>query len=287
MTSTVELLDGAGGLPMLRLTAADGARAEIYLHGAHVTSWVPASGDEQLFLSARSAFRAGTAIRGGIPVIFPQFGGGPLPKHGFARTARWEVVHTAPAAGARARATLALRDSDALRAIWPHPFVAELTVAVAGPTLTVSLGVENPGTAPVSFTGALHTYLRVGDVGLATVAGLAGVRYRDQAAGGSERTDEGATLAFDGEVDRVYIDAPPALALRDASVAPPRVVEVRAHGFPDAVLWNPGAEKARTLDDLGAEGYRHMVCVEAAVAARPVSLRPGARWDGAQQLTAR
>ena len=67
---------GAGGLPKIVLEAPDGARAELYLHGAHVTAWTPAgAGDERLFLSAASEFRADAAIRGGVPVIFPQFAG--------------------------------------------------------------------------------------------------------------------------------------------------------------------------------------------------------------------
>ena len=54
---------GAGGLPRLLLTAVDGARAELYLHGAQVTSWIPAhEGSDRLFLSASAQFR----VRGPI-----------------------------------------------------------------------------------------------------------------------------------------------------------------------------------------------------------------------------
>src|SRR5690348_6301397 len=75
------------------LHSADGARADVFPYGAHVTSWMPAGGGGRLFLSERSAFGAGSAIRGGVPVIFPQFAStGPLPKHGFARTMEWRVV---------------------------------------------------------------------------------------------------------------------------------------------------------------------------------------------------
>src|SRR5450830_1072291 len=79
-------------MDFLTLTARDGATVSICHQGAHVCSWIPANGTEQLFLSNQSEFREGVAIRGGVPVIFPQFAGlGTLPKHGFARTAPWKL----------------------------------------------------------------------------------------------------------------------------------------------------------------------------------------------------
>ncbi|CAA9312844.1 MAG: Aldose 1-epimerase, partial [uncultured Gemmatimonadaceae bacterium] len=187
---------GRGGLRRLVLTAADGARAEVYRHGAHVTSWVPAGGDERLFVSAHSEFRAGAAIRGGVPVIFPQFGPGALPRHGFARTADWEVVDAGVGEGGTARARLLLRDDAATRAVWPAAFTAELTVEVGGPSLAISLGVHNRGARPLAFTAALHSYLRVSDLAAAAVEGLRGARYRDQAAGGREAVDDAPALGF-------------------------------------------------------------------------------------------
>ena len=84
-----------------------GASAEVYPHSAHVTSWIPAGGTEALFVSRAAHFQPGTAIRGGVPVIFPQFATfGPLPKHGFARLERWSPADSPPS-----RAVLRLRDS--------------------------------------------------------------------------------------------------------------------------------------------------------------------------------
>ena len=78
--SGAQTVPGRGGLEKVVLRSRDGALAEVYLHGAHVTSWRPAgTREERLFLSERSEFRGGAAIRGGIPVIFPQFAAeGPL-----------------------------------------------------------------------------------------------------------------------------------------------------------------------------------------------------------------
>jgi len=67
-----QLVSGNGGLPKLEVTTSS-ASAEIYLHGAQVTSWRPTGADEMIFLSKNSHWDDGRAIRGGIPVCFPWF----------------------------------------------------------------------------------------------------------------------------------------------------------------------------------------------------------------------
>jgi glucose-6-phosphate 1-epimerase len=125
--SASPLTPGTNGLPKVNLSSSDGSRAEIYLHGAHVTSWIPAGGEEQLYLSAASEFRDGAAIRGGVPVIFPQFSNlGPLPKHGFARNLAWELI-----SAENGTACFQLRDSEAVRHLAAR-FLAEQTVTVRG-----------------------------------------------------------------------------------------------------------------------------------------------------------
>jgi glucose-6-phosphate 1-epimerase len=274
---------GAGGLPLVPLRAADGASADVYLHGAHVTSWQPApGGDERLFLSTRSEFRAGAAIRGGIPVIFPQFAAeGPLPRHGFARTTTWSLDE-ARAADGSAVAVLSLRDTPDTRAIWDARFRATISVRVGGAELTVGLVVENDGSSPFSFTAALHTYLRVRYVARAEVVGLEGAQYRDAAERTTLRTDVASVLRVTGELDRVYVGAPSTLLVRE----PGRALRVATRGFPDVVLWNPGRKRAAGLLDMEPDGERAMLCVEAAVVQTPVTLPPGARWQGSQTLDA-
>ena len=274
---------GPGGLHALTLVADDGARAAVCLHGAHVLSWIPAGHEaDRLFLSSRSEFREGTAIRGGVPISFPQFATqGPLPKHGFARVMRWELLSVARNTST-ATATFRLEDSPETRAIWPHPFVAEMAVRVGGGSLALEFSVTNTGPAPFSFTAALHTYLRVGDVRRASVAGLQGTRYRDKVEGG-DPVERAAELRIEGEVDRVYLDAPSVVEVREEG----RKLEVRGSGFPDVVVWNPGPEGAAKLADMEPDGHLRMLCVEAAAAGSPVHLGPGERWSGGQTLTAR
>lgn len=268
----------------LTLVAADGARAVIHAQGAQVLSWQPAGGGERLFLGARAVLDGSMPIRGGVPVIFPQFAAeGPLPKHGFARTRRWTLANHCVDDEGRACARWQLDDDAATRAIWPQAFRAELDVIVIGASLTVRLAVENRGETSFAFTAALHSYLAVDEVERIELPGLQHLRYRDTAAGGREAVDTEAALRFAGEVDRIYFDAPIALTLRDGD----RTLLSQTTGFPDVVVWNPGAARAAGFADLAREEWRRFVCLEPAVIGSPQRLPPGQRWEGSQTLTLR
>ncbi|MFZ5512098.1 MAG: D-hexose-6-phosphate mutarotase [Pseudomonadota bacterium] len=270
------------GLPAVRLSSPDGASAVVTLHGAQVVSWIPAGGEERLYLSERSRFEADAAIRGGIPVIFPQFAAeGPLPRHGFARTAEWTLQQSSSGADF-AGAVLRFTDTARTRSIWPHAFAAELTVVVGADRLDVELEVENRGGDDMRFTAALHTYLRVQEVETVRVDGLRGLHYRDQAAGGREDQESAEVLTIDREIDRIYFDAPATLLLRE----PRRSLSIHGEGFPDVVVWNPWDEKCAQLADMPALGFRRMLCIEHAVIGHPVRLKPGAAWWGRQSLQA-
>jgi len=275
---------GAEAAPsVLTLRADDGAVAEVHRHGAHVTSWRPAGdGEDRLYLSPRSEFGGSAAIRGGVPVIFPQFAAeGPLPRHGFARTSLWSLGGMGRTADGAAEIDLVLRDSAETRAVWDVSFRAVLLVAVVARRLAITLRVENLDAKTLSFTAALHTYLRVHDVGEASIHGLRGTSYRVS----GERAlvaDDADHLDVRDFVDRVYVDAPPRLELRERD----RSMIVESEAFRDAVIWNPGRERAAALDDLEPGDERRFVCVEAAAVQTPVTLAPGRTWSGTQTLTA-
>ncbi len=275
-------VQGNGGLEKVVLRAPDGAQADVYLHGAHVTSWIPADGRERLFLSAASEFAPGAAIRGGIPVVFPQFSNrGTLPKHGFARTSVWELATLEEDLGGRAAAMFRLDPSDETLALWPHPFVLELYISVGGQSLEATLTVSNSGDAPFTFAAALHTYLVVHDLEQVRVRGLEGLTYVDTASGGTQGRQAEEELTIRGEVDRIYLNAPDHLELAE----PGATILIQKNLFPDAVVWNPGPQRGATLADLEPDGYRRFVCVEPALIGTPVELQPGNSWAGRQNLT--
>lgn len=276
------LVKDARGLSKLLLRSVDGAAAEVYLHGGQVTSWRPAGGEERLFLSERAEFARNAAIRGGVPVIFPQFGAdGRLPRHGFARTLEWEIARAAVESDGRATATLRLSDSRASWALWRHRFELQLVVIVSGASLDLRLTVLNDGQKPFRFTTALHTYLQLEDVAVARLHGLRGCRYRDRLTG-DDPLEDAEALAVEDEIDRIYLDPAAPLRLRE----PGRGLDIGWEGFRDLVVWNPGRERCAEMGDMSPEGWRRMLCVEPALIAEPVWLAPGERWSGRQLLIA-
>ena len=134
------------GTPCIRLQS-EGATALVSLHGAQVLSWRLADGRERLFLSERAVFDGNSAIRGGIPVIVPQFGErGLLRKHGFARNRAWTFV-----GAENDEAVLALA-GDGSEGNWPHPFLARLRIGLGAAQMTLTLEIENTGSAAFAFT---------------------------------------------------------------------------------------------------------------------------------------
>ena len=275
------IVPGENNQPKVVLTGG-GARAEIYLHGAHLTSWIPAGGVERLFLSRSSDFGPDASIRGGVPIIFPQFAQrGPLLSHGFARRSDWEIMR-AEERESSALAVFQLHDSAATRALWPHAFLAEMAVTVGGQSLELSLTIRNTGSEAFSFTSALHTYLRIQDIHSAAIVGLQGLRYFDTFTDQAEHTEQNSALSFEGETDRIYYQVPGALGLQE----PARQLRVEQRGVPDVVTWNPWSLRGAALADLEPDGYLHMLCIEAALIHEPLNLEPGESWNGVQSLTA-
>ena len=269
------------GQPAVALQAPDGARATILVHGGQVVSWTPAGGEEQLYLSPDSRFGPGASIRGGVPVIFPQFAArGPLPRHGLLRTRAWQIDESL-ARARHAQAVMRFAATDETRAIWPHEFTVELTVSISGRQIDIELAVINTGDAPFTFTAALHTYLRTGDVLRAQLEGLQTVRYEDSLTGQWQQQWGDVTQVV-GAIDRIYHEVGRGLTLREAG----RRLAIAQSGFADAVVWNPGPDGAAELSDLPDGDWKHMLCIEAAQIVEPVVLQPGDEWVAMQTLKA-
>lgn len=272
-----------GELPAVTIRAADGAQATVTLYGGHLVAWQTSDGQERLFCSRDSALDGSRAIRGGVPVIFPQFGArGTGMRHGFARVATWQLESTGDADGA-AWAQFILQHTDlpdAIATTWPWAFTLRLRVAVQGLSLELQLSVHNTGEQAFPFSAALHSYFAIDQLGEARIGGLQRVRYSDETPQDALQAEE--LLQFADKLDRIYYQLPGALTLQSGS----HTLRLEQQGFTDAVVWNPGAQDATALPalpDLADDEYQRFICIEPALI-QPDTLAAGAQWTGRQHL---
>jgi glucose-6-phosphate 1-epimerase len=263
-----------------RLTLPCGDTVLVALQGAHVLSWV-SQGRERLYLSPNNPWDAKSAIRGGVPVCFPQFNQrGTLPKHGFARNMAWTAAkEVANRDGAYIDFTLSTNPETLV--IWEQAFVTVLRVAMTPGQLTLTLTVNNTEVQKeLHFTGALHTYFAVDDIDLTELRGLGGRPEWDAVADVHGLADE--ALYFDGEFDRVYDASVNPLQLQDGT----STLQIeQSPSWANSVVWNPGKGKCAALADMPAQGFARMLCVEAAQVFEPISIPAGGQWVGWQRLT--
>ena len=268
------------GQPCYRLTLPNGDSVLVAQHGAHVVSWV-SGGRERLFLSPNTVWDGRAAIRGGIPVCFPQFNQrGDLPKHGFVRNRPWALL-AAEAGDSSDTLCFGFSANDSTRAIWPAEFEARLRVDLQPGQLCVTLEVRNLGTQAFSLTGALHSYLAVSDIAQVRLTGLGGQKEWDALADTHQTALE--RLQCTGPFDRVYSAPHAPMHLHD----PAGGLEIsNSEGWADCVVWNPGAAGCAGMADMTPTAFTHMLCVEAAQVFQPITVAPGAQWSGSQVLRA-
>lgn len=287
----VELSKGINGLDKVILREVRGSSAEVYLYGAHVTSWKNEHGEELLFVSSKAIFKPPKAIRGGIPICFPQFSNhGSLEAHGFARNRIWSIDNDPPPfptnTSSKAFVDLILKPSEEDLKIWPYSFEFRLRVILGpGGDLMMISRIRNTGAEgkPFTFTFAYHTYFSVSDISEVRVEGLETLDYLDNLQNKERFTEQGDAITFESEVDKIYLSTPTKIAILDHEKK--RTFVIRKDGLPDAVVWNPWDKKAKAMADFGDDEYKYMVCVEAAAVEKPITLKPGEEWRGRQELS--
>ncbi len=271
---TVEIVEGNGQLPKVRITSPD-VVGEMYLHGAHVTSWKPAGGEEVLFLSSQSRWEHGYAIRGGVPVCFPWFGDyaehPKAPAHGFVRTKAWQVGSITKA-GDAVTVSMFTESNEDTKTWWPADFRL-VHRATFGRDLSLELVVTNAGRTSLRFEEALHAYYRVGNVEKVRVRGLDTIPYLDKTDSGREKTQRGE-LVIVSETDRVYLNTRDAIELEDPLLH--RRTRITKENSLTTVVWNPWVQKAHSMSDFADDAWIQMICIETSnVSDFAVNLPPG------------
>ncbi|KAM1219797.1 hypothetical protein ACFX2G_047825 [Malus domestica] len=172
----LEHCKGANGLDKVVLRKVRGSSSEAYLYGGQVTSWKNEYGEDLLFVSSKATYKSPKAIRGGIPICFPQ---GTFP------AVRYEF---------RLRVTLG-PGGDLM--------------------LTSRIRNTNTDGKSFTFTFAYHTYLAVTDISEVRVEGLETLDYLDNLKSKERFTEQGDAITFESEVDKVYLSTPTNIAILD------------------------------------------------------------------------
>jgi glucose-6-phosphate 1-epimerase len=258
----LSVVEGVGGLPMIKITS-ELAEATISLYGGQVLSFQPAGQlDDLLFLSDTAYYAQGKAIKGGVPICWPWFGPDPdgkgRPGHGFVRNRLWTLLGTENFRDGSIQVRIGLSDTSETRTIWDFGFELELQITIAT-ALDMVMITRNTGTDAFPLSQALHTYLAVGDISMTHLLGLEGCTYIDKMDDGQEKVQSGV-IVISEETDRIYTGTSGELTVEDLSLK--RRITITSKGSNSAVVWNPWAETAASMGDLGDDDFKRMICVE-------------------------
>src|SRR5690349_10119274 len=270
----VMFLDGQGELPMIGISTM-WSSAEVYLQGAHITTFRKHGEAPLTFMSQCSRFTEGQPIRGGIPVVFPWFGMREgMGNHGFARVKDWELKEFAPAPDGSVSVRFRLPDCPEASAF--PPFTADYVITVSQ-VLKLQLIVTNKAAEdPLTFENCFHTYFEVGDVTAISILGLNGVSYLDKVANFAPRKETNEAIRIASEVDRIYLNTTGPVEIHDPRLS--RKIIVDKQGSNSTVVWNPWIARSQQMPDFGNDEYQRMVCIETGnVSSNEITLPPGRR----------
>ena len=263
------------GHAMIELQSSDGGRVTVYAQGAHITSWRNAHGEERLYMSPNAIFEAGKPLRGGVPLIWPQFNDmGKEVIHGVARRRVWGINKAEDGCG-----VFSLQITEQDKEISGFTVLLAFEVRFSSSELKMTLTVTNQGTAPTpQFRHAFHTYFAVPSV-RTDISGLDSSRFANNLKN-RQVFDSSPRNKITEETDLIFfnVDQPVTLQWNNKSCG----LVIAGENLPDVVLWNPHAERCKKISDLPPDGYLNYICVEHAVIEKPIVLEPRASWNGSQ-----
>eukprot|EP00549_Striatella_unipunctata_P002133 CAMPEP_0118719242 /NCGR_PEP_ID=MMETSP0800-20121206/29341_1 /TAXON_ID=210618 ORGANISM="Striatella unipunctata, Strain CCMP2910" /NCGR_SAMPLE_ID=MMETSP0800 /ASSEMBLY_ACC=CAM_ASM_000638 /LENGTH=299 /DNA_ID=CAMNT_0006626539 /DNA_START=462 /DNA_END=1361 /DNA_ORIENTATION=+ len=287
-----------------------GAKTTIHPCGACLMSYITSEGREVIFVSKLAKLDGSKAVRGGIPLVFPQFGqpDKSMPQHGFLRTNIWGLDESSlydTEAGAGGNFVLPLSKVVKSRGgAWDigttkYDCVATFTIRITADTLTTKLTIDNTGNVPFDFQILYHTYYKIAggaalDKNVCYVKGLQGYDVHDKITGDQYEQGSDPISVDNLEVDRVYTPkAGVANISLECGTGDDERIALEASGKVDGkdvaigcVVWNPYIAKSKATSDFGDEEYHDMICVEPGMIANVPTLEAEKKAEFTQTVTA-
>lgn len=252
------------GLSGIRFTHHK-SQGEVSLYGGQVLSWQPKGQLPIFWLSDNSQYSTSSAIRGGIPLCWPWFGGdvkstnGEMLKvsnHGFVRQSQWHLDNI-EITESEVVVVLSLSGQQ-FSAHWPTAFKLTQKLVFSAQFQQV-LTMTNMSDVTVAYTGALHSYFKVSDPKKVTISDLDKSSYDDKLTGQQKQVSELENCL--GPIDRVYYNGDSKIIMDNGWR---RAITVTSDNCHQWVIWNPGQQAVTTMADMHMNAEQEFICLEAA-----------------------
>lgn len=262
------------------------ASATVFLQGAQLSHYQRHGEQPIIWCSDHCDYKAGTSLRGGIPICWPWFGDldknpqqvqqhidsdlEDIPSHGFVRTREWQLSNIDIIDENTTKISLEISFLTDQEPLWPYACKLQLHITI-GAELRLQLTTINHSALTLNYSAAMHSYFAVSDISKVCIEGLEQTKYLDCLDYWTMQQQDGK-LFFNGEVDRLYQTSDKPILIQDDNRRTMTIINENSHS---SVVWNPWINKSKTLSNFADDDYQRMLCVETANAGEDfVTLAP-------------
>jgi glucose-6-phosphate 1-epimerase len=225
--------------------------------------------NELLYLSPLGQIGTKQTLRGGIPVLFPQFGNfGNLKKHGFVRDLNWKLVNEENNQNDLFVEYEYVIAKDHFLD-WKHSAKLNLKASVINNVFNIIIQILNIGDSSFEFTGGLHPYFKINSRSAIKINGLESSSFEDTF------PEIRFELSSDRVIERLYFTNNDIFFNNGSDN-----LVIKSKGFESWMIWNPGMDMAKALNDLPDDDWNKFICIEPIVKNNAILLKPNEMFKG-------
>lgn len=225
--------------------------------------------NELLYLSPLSQIGTKQTLRGGIPVLFPQFGNfGNLKKHGFVRDLNWKLVNEENNQnGLFVEYEYVIAKNHFLD--WKHSAKLNLKASVINNVFNITIQILNIGDSSFEFTGGLHPYFKINSRSTIKINGLESSSFEDSF------PEIRFELSSERVIERLYFTNNDIFFNNGSDN-----LVIKSKGFESWMIWNPGMDMAKSINDLPDDDWNKFICIEPIIKNNAILLKPNEIFKG-------
>lgn len=225
--------------------------------------------NELLYLSPLSQIGTKQTLRGGIPVLFPQFGNfGNLKKHGFVRDLNWKLINEGNNQNDLFVEYEYVIAKDHFLD-WKHSAKLNLKASVINNLFNITLQILNIGDSSFEFTGGLHPYFKINSRSAIKINGLESSSFEDTF------PEIRFELSSDRVIERLYFTNKDIFFNNGYNN-----LVIKTKGFESWMIWNPGKDLSKSINDLPDDDWNKFICIEPIIKKNAMLLKPNETFKG-------